>query len=148
MLPNMPKSAIKSSTRLVRQHSSSSANILPTTPSRRSGLMRFDSLRSNEADLETTSLSATNTMKKPYGEMKQLSGSVINLGTTNKLVEPASTTSNSSSASKAANRIKTLLVKYKKLKKSDISSPLNFNHVTHLDKPVPIGKRYKIDYCW
>lgn len=53
----------------------------------------------------------------------------------------------SSSVSSTTNRIKTLLVKYKKLKKSDISSPLNFNHVTHLDKPVPIGKRYKFDYC-
>ena len=32
------------------------------------------------------------------------------------------------------------------LKKSDISSPLNFNHVTHLDKPVPIGKRYRFGF--
>ena len=37
-------------------------------------------------------------------------------------------------------------VKYRKLKKSDISSPVNFSHVTHLDKPVPIGKRYKLNY--
>jgi hypothetical protein len=36
--------------------------------------------------------------------------------------------------------------KLRKLKKSDISSPVSFSHVTHLDKPVPIGKRYKVNY--
>jgi hypothetical protein len=37
-------------------------------------------------------------------------------------------------------------LKLKKLRKSDISSPVSFNHVTHLDKPVAIGKRYKVNY--
>jgi hypothetical protein len=44
-----------------------------------------------------------------------------------------------------AKQLQTLL-KSKKFKKSDISSPINFNHVMHLDKPVPIGKRYKLNY--
>lgn len=33
-------------------------------------------------------------------------------------------------------------VSAKKFHKSNISEPSNFNHVSHLDKPVPIGKRY------
>ena len=37
-------------------------------------------------------------------------------------------------------------MRLKKLRKSDISSPVSFNHVTHLDKPVAIGKRYKVNY--
>lgn len=37
-------------------------------------------------------------------------------------------------------------LRYRKLRKSDISSPLSFNHVSHLDKPVAIGKRYKFNY--
>ncbi len=36
--------------------------------------------------------------------------------------------------------------KFRKLRKSDISSPLSFNHISHLDKPVAIGKRYKLNY--
>lgn len=44
------------------------------------------------------------------------------------------------------NIFRSLLVKNRKLKKSDISDPLNFSHVSHLDKPVAIGKRYKVDY--
>lgn len=136
-IPNLlPKSAIKSSSRLIRQHSNSSANILPT-PRPRSGLVRNESFRSNDtvltADTTFDVYSMSTKVNKP--EIKNLTGSVANLGAA---VAGAETTTS---------RIKTLLVKYKKLKKSDISSPLNFNHVTHLDKPVPIGKRYKIDYC-
>ena len=37
-------------------------------------------------------------------------------------------------------------LKVKKLRKSDIGAPVNFSHVTHLDKPVPIGRRYKLNY--
>ncbi|RNA14346.1 hypothetical protein BpHYR1_011289 [Brachionus plicatilis] len=44
------------------------------------------------------------------------------------------------------NLFRSLLVKNRKLKKSDISEPVNFSHVSHLDKPVAIGKRYKVDY--
>lgn len=36
--------------------------------------------------------------------------------------------------------------KVRKLRKSDISSPVSFIHVTHLDRPVAIGKRYKVNY--
>lgn len=50
------------------------------------------------------------------------------------------------SISNNRNPIKDILVKLKKFKKSDISYPVNFNHVAHLDKPVPIGKRYKLNY--
>lgn len=42
--------------------------------------------------------------------------------------------------------LKAFKFKFKKLKKSDISAPVDFNHVTHLDKPVPIGRRYKLNY--
>jgi hypothetical protein len=50
------------------------------------------------------------------------------------------------SISNNRNPIKDILIKLKKFKKSDISNPVNFNHVAHLDKPVPIGKRYKLNY--
>jgi hypothetical protein len=62
-----------------------------------------------------------------------------------------SSNSNSISNSKNAScgefkRFPSTAGKYKKLKKSEISSPVNFNHITHLDKPVAIGKRYKLNY--
>lgn len=44
------------------------------------------------------------------------------------------------------NLFRSFLVKNRKLKKSDISDPVNFSHVSHLDKPVAMGKRYKVDY--
>lgn len=129
----VPKSAIKSSSsssssRLVRQHSSSSAMQAPVLGTR-PALLRYESCRSDDT-VSVGSFLLPSPRKLPPG-------SVLNLS---KATAPESATS-------AANRIRTLLVKYKKLKKSDISSPLNFNHVTHLDKPVPIGKRYKVDYC-
>jgi hypothetical protein len=53
-----------------------------------------------------------------------------------------------SNSNETDNKTKTDLVqvKYRKLRKSDISSPLSFSHVSHLDKPVAIGKRYKFNY--
>jgi len=42
--------------------------------------------------------------------------------------------------------LSSLRFKFKKLKKSDISGPVNFQHLTHIDQPVPIGRRYKLNY--
>lgn len=144
----MPKSAIKSSSRLTRQYSNSSANILPghSHPM----LTRNESFRSNDTSLTTdhAESAAANKKQQPMSlsqtDFKNLSGSMINVGGGGSGGKPNPQAESSTSTT---SRLKTLLVKYKKLKKSDISSPLNFNHVTHLDKPVPIGKRYKFDYC-
>lgn len=98
---------------------------------------------SHLADIMSMSSSSKGRKDPMSGSVASLGADVAGGGGGGGKVEPSS----SSSVSSTTNRIKTLLVKYKKLKKSDISSPLNFNHVTHLDKPVPIGKRYKFDYC-
>jgi hypothetical protein len=142
---NFPKSAIKSQSKLTRQYSSSSANIITTSNRPRIGLFRNESLRSND-DIETNVFIKQHKKSFANGELKHLTGSVINLGG-NGSINSYLLGKNGASGETTASRIKNLLVKYKKLKKSEISSPLNFNHVTHLDRPVPIGKRYKIDYC-
>lgn len=119
-----PSSSYRRHGRLVKQYSNSSANMAAA----------------GAANGEVSSLAsdsyAAGDKSKSSVEFKNLTGSVINL-------EESGATRNSITTSA---KIKNLLVKYKKLKKSDISSPVNFSHVTHLDKPVPIGKRYKFDY--
>lgn len=67
---------------------------------------------------------------------KKIFGSSITLEDIKKRQKDKSTNKNFTS----------LKFKLKKLRKSDISAPANFNHVTHLDKPVPIGRRYKLNY--
>lgn len=161
-------SYISSHKPLERKYSNSSSNIIPhlLKSSLASKLSRAQSFKSNingidEEDQidEYDEYDYENRTLNPSINGSIVSNSVLNLADLNgKGGSTSSQIGNSmqflngngladaQASSNSSNPIKQLLVKYRKLRKSDISSPVNFNHVTHLDKPVPIGKRYKLNY--
>ena len=127
------KSSIKPSN-LLRKYSNSSSTIAPATLSlgKLVGLNRKDSIGSTDDHLDIDILKTANddaSIASGVGSNANESRSVIDFD------EFRSRNLDSS--------MKSVIVKYRKLRKSDISSPVNFNHITHLDKPVAIGKRYK-----
>lgn len=134
------KSSIKPA-KLHKNYSSSSSNITPYNfDKNKYYLSRNESFRSYDDNNDNLSTIESNVSES---ELKQLNGSVL---TGSVLGLDSINNNNRKKEHSDKGSLKSFLVKYKKLKKSDISSPLNFNHVTHLDKPVPIGKRYKFDY--
>jgi hypothetical protein len=88
--------------------------------------------------------SAQNRKSMNNADYESFSTSFYNDDTSN--LNNAASSSNSILDLRSLIGVKSTDVKVKKLRKSDISSPVSFNHVTHLDKPVAIGKRYKVNY--
>jgi hypothetical protein len=92
--------------------------------------------------------------KKGTNMLRNYSISTINVSPSNislatiikKKIFGSSTTLDIDDKEKITKLFNSLNLKSKKFRKSDISAPVNFSHVTHLDKPVPIGKRYKLNY--
>ncbi|CAF0713493.1 unnamed protein product [Brachionus calyciflorus] len=109
------------SPKLEKKHSVSTSNVAP---------FNFDK---NKYSLRRQNTVTTVNTEETQNPQPSLSKSVFNLDEF-KLVD------------NGKNLFKNFLLKSKKLKKSDISDPVNFNHVSHLDKPVAIGKRYNVNY--
>jgi hypothetical protein len=117
---------------LSRKHSNSVSNIIP------------NSLRKIKTILNRNMSSSYN-QKEQHEKDTQKPANLLNRNSSHFSKDPSILNLNNL-PNVNSNSFKQFLVKYRRFSKSEISSPVNFNHVTHLDKPVPIGKRYKFKY--
>jgi hypothetical protein len=129
--------------RLNKSHSNSSSTIMPSyqdIANKNNTLNRDYSIILND---EFGELNSYNDNFYNGNDNVSLNGSIT---TANTYTGSYLSSSKDGAKNSANNPLKDWLIKCKKLKKSDISNPVNFNHVAHLDKPVPIGRRYKLNY--